>query len=177
MTEEIRWTLEPSDIEWEMDWRNHKTNPAFADRPKVQALPDREMKFETPQALAHMLINEVIFLNDHWWQKEWPDAAKKLASLNVNCNDVFAWGCADAEELPYDEIEPLYRMWRKDPSWGPAVWCMIRRNQMPQKPVEDSIRKAGVWDLDKLGLGTNTLDAEVHAFVASLRPDIPVDVR
>jgi len=38
---------------------------------------------------------------------------------------------------------------------------MKRRNQMPQKPVEDIIRKIGKWDLDFLQIGANTQDAAV----------------
>lgn len=165
---EILWKIEPDDIEWVMDYTHMKASPSFKDNAKVQSKPDKEIKFEDEDALAHMLINEVVFLNSHWWREEWPDEAKKMISVNVNCNDVFAWGCADAESLPHDEIENVYRMWRKDPSWGTAVWCMIKRNQMPQKPVEDRIRKAGIWDLDKLGLGKNTMDAECTAYLQAM---------
>jgi len=124
--------------------------------------------FEKDPALAVLLAHEVVFLNDHWWENDWPDRAKEAASLNVACNDVFAWGCSDAERLPYSEIEALYGHWEKDREWGAAVWCMKRRNQMPQKPVEDRIRKAGIWDLDAMGLGPNTLDAEVSRFVSGI---------
>lgn len=159
----IKWTIKPRDVEWEMDWTSSKKNGHAADK------PDKEMIFEEGVALAHLLLNDVVFLNDHWWEKEWPEEACKRTSINVNCNDIFAWGCADAESMLHDDIENLYRMWSKDPAWGAAVWCMIRRNQMPQKPVEDRIRKAGIWDLDALKLGENTMEAEVQAFFATLR--------
>lgn len=167
---DIKWAIEPEDVEWEMEWASMKANPAFKDNERIQAHTDIEMVFEAEKALAHMLMNEVVFLNSHWWEKEWPEQARKEASINVNCNDVFAWGCADAETMLFDDIENLYRMWRKDPSWGAAVWCMIRRNQMPQKPVEKRVRDAGIWDLDSFKLGANTMEAEVKAFFASLRP-------
>lgn len=166
---EIKWIIKPTDIEWEMEWGSMKAGAAFMDNERVQEKPDTEMIFEDEKALAHLLINDVVFANDHWWEKEWPEKARKETSLNVNCNDVFAWGCADAETMLHDDIENLYRMWRKDPEWGAAVWCMIRRNQMPQKPVEKIVREAGIWDLDALKLGENTLDGEVSAFFASLR--------
>lgn len=169
MSQEIKWALKPKDIEWEMGWASMKANPAFKDNERVQAHADVEMVFEEEAALAHLLMNEVVFLNSHWWKEEWPEEARKRTSLNVNCNDVFAWGCADAESMLHDDIENLYRMWLKDPAWGSAVWCMIRRNQMPQKPVEKRIRDAGIWDLDALKLGGNTMEAEVQAFFASLK--------
>jgi len=151
MASPIKWAIEESDIRWTMEW---KDKPA-------------EEIFEEEDALAHMLINGVIFLNSHWWREDWKEEDRRLPSLNVNCNDVFAWACADAEPLPHGEIKNLYDMWRKDPRWGPAVWCIMQRRQMPQAPVEKRIRAAGIWDLDALGLNANTQDAEVHAkFVA-----------
>jgi hypothetical protein len=123
------------------------------------SVPEPQLRHETcdENILAVLLIEEVVFLNDNWWQKDWSDDAKKLFSINVNCNDVFAWGCADAESLTYGELANLWGFWKKDPSWGAAVWCMIKRNQMPQKPVEKRIREEGIWDLDALKLGVNTM--------------------
>ena len=147
---EIKWDLTEKDIHWEMDWTDF--NKKFPEKRKEI---DKEIIFEESIALGHLLINEVIFINDHWWEDEWPEKAKKSISLNVNCNDVFMWGCADAEELPYSELENLYNMWKKDPVWGSVVWCMIRRELMPQKPVEDIIKKMGIWDLKALKLKKN----------------------
>lgn len=144
---EIRRTIEDEAIEWDMDGK---------------------MQFEAEPALALLLANDVVFLNSYWMEEEWPKAAKDAINIIVNCNDVFAWGCADGERLPYDELENLYKMWKKDPAWGAAIWCMIQRKQMPQKPVEERVRKAGIWDLDKLGLGPNTMDADVTASLRAL---------
>jgi hypothetical protein len=106
--------------------------------------------------LAHLLINTVIFCNNGWFYKDKGEPWKEDAvSLHVNCNDVFAWGCADSEDITSTEIHDLYKMWRRDPSWGPAVWCMMKRKLMPQKPVEKMIRDAKIWDLDSLGLEKN----------------------
>lgn len=156
---DIQRTIADDDVEWSYQ-QTMENGQRITPREKVV--------FDKEAALALLLINKVVFLNDHWWEDEWPDRAKKVTSLNVNCNDVFAWGCADAEEMPHSELEAVYRMWRKDPAWGTAIWCMIQRNQMPQKPVEDIIRKAGIWELDKLGLGKNTQDAECQAYLAMM---------
>lgn len=123
-----------------------------------------DVDFDSTAALAVLLIEEVIFLNNHWWMsatrsdkffKEkldnpWPEEACKTFSLNVNCNDVFAWGCSDAEECFYDDLEDVFNHWEKDRVWGPAIWCIKKRNQMPQKPVYESIMKAGIWNLDEI---------------------------
>jgi hypothetical protein len=176
---DIQWTISKEDIEWEMDWGETPTRTG-----KV----GKEMVFEPEKALAHMLLNEVIFINSHWWKFEqvgeagpdgwktipredatWTKEESKIISVNVNCNDVFAWGCADAEELPYDEIENLYRMWVRDPSWGSAIWCMKQRKEMPQKPVEDRIRKAGIWNFEELGLEKNSMDSKVSAMFVAVK--------
>ena len=144
----MKWTIAEENIDWVMPYK---------DRP-------HEIIFEAEYALALMLINQVVFLNDHWWMDDWPEEAKKTTSLNVNCNDIFAWGCADAEELLHNDIEPLYRMWRADPAWGASKWCAIRRNQKPQPPVIKAMKTAGSWDDIMERLGENTMDAETQAY-------------
>jgi hypothetical protein len=33
---------------------------------------------------------------------------------------------------------------------GPAAWCIRQRGRMPQKPVEEEMRREGKWSLDDL---------------------------
>lgn len=66
--------------------------------------------------------------------------------LFVNCNDVFVWGCADAEPLPYDQIPKLYKMVVEDSTWGASKWCCIQRNQKPQKPVVEAMKANNSWN-------------------------------
>ena len=66
-----------------------------------------EMIFDENDALAHLLSTKQIFISDFSWRRAkenkdtpediWPEDACKCFSINANCNDVFAWGCADAE--------------------------------------------------------------------------------
>lgn len=72
--------------------------------------------------------------------------------LAVNCNDTFAWGCADAEDLRYDEIPKLYKEFEKNNKWGPTRWCCFKRNQQPQEAIKNWMIKEGSWDeeLEKL---------------------------
>jgi len=142
-------------VEWQMDW---------GEKRNLERHPERyEMMFEENRALSELLHEQVVFLNSYWWEKELPEHIQGSITVSVQCSDVFAWACADAESLPYDQIERLWRMWKKDEHWGAAVWCMLRRKQMPQKPVEEKIRSAGIWDLDSLNLDDNTQDEWVHA--------------
>lgn len=155
---DIKTTIAPTDIEWEMDWSGKGKDGQRLHPDK----PDRETIFERKGALALMLLNGVLHMNNHWWEEDWPKEARETLFLGADCSDVFAWGCSDSEGVGYTDIEPLHRAWRKDPVWGPSVWSMIKRREMPQGPVEKRIREAGIWDLDALraehGLRPNHYD-------------------
>ena len=127
-----------ANVRWKMKW----DVSVHRDKPPVEDM------FEEGPALARLLAADVIFLNDHWWEDGWPAAAKAITSLIVNCNDIFAWGAADGEEVLYAELEDLYTHWEKDPQWGAAMWCIKKRKQLPQKPVLDAIREAGIWNIE-----------------------------
>jgi len=153
-----RTTIADDDVYWLMVWGD-----SFPKNPPT------EMIFEEAKALARLLAEKVIFLNSHWWEKEWPERAQKITSLNVNCNDIFAWGCADVEEIEYSEIQSLYDMWHSNRSWGAAKWCAIKRNQQPQPTVIEAMKKAGTWDACMEALGSNTRVAEVQALFAQIK--------
>lgn len=115
--------------------------------------------FDTERALAVLLLAEVVFLNSHWWESDWPEEARKRTCICLDVSDVFIWGSADAISIDYAHIEEIYRYWVKDPKWGPAVWGIIHRKLMPQAPVEKSINEHGIWNLtdlkEKYGLEDN----------------------
>lgn len=114
--------------------------------------PERKPRPEPEKALAALLAAEQVFLNTNWNMKSWPEEARETLVVYANCNDVFMWGCADAEDVSYDQINEVFDHWVKDPAWGVAVWCIQRRGLMPQPPVERLIRCGGIWDLDAMGL-------------------------
>jgi len=135
---DIQNTINPEDVEWIMKW--DEKNP---DK------PPKEFIFVIDKALAHLLLNEVIFTNTHHWEKEWPQRARETTALCVLCNDVFAWACSDAECIGRYEIECLYRLWSHEPEWGGAAWCIFKRKMLPQGPVYEQMEKAG-WDINWL---------------------------
>jgi hypothetical protein len=119
--------------------------------PKIALTPDWN---ESEHKLAHLLLEDVIFINDGWFYKDRGISWKEDAvSLHVGCNDVFAWGCAAAEDITHSELGDLYDMWIKDKDWGAAAWCIKKRKQMPQDPVVKLIEKEGIWDLKELVKG------------------------
>lgn len=113
------------------------------------------------QCLARLLKDEVLFCNQREYldidfitdekgvvkgSKPSMEIAGRTTILFVNCNDLFAWGCADSEDLLNEEIGPLYKMHMSDPEYGASKWCCIKRNMKPQKPIVDRWKKAGRWD-------------------------------
>lgn len=118
-------------------------------------------------ALAQLLAAGELFANGRKYL-ECGEPADETTVLFVQCNDIFAWGCADAESLPFDEIGNLYRMWHADKSWGTAKWCALRRKQQPQGPVIQRMKQDGSWDEMMESLGPNTMDAEVTAYCKAL---------
>lgn len=101
-------------------------------------------------ALAHLLLNDVLFSNGRDYVSSFAgepqEISKETVVLFVNCNDLFVWACADAEELPHDEIGPLFKMWHADKRWGADKWCCLRRNMQPQGPIVRDMKLSGSWD-------------------------------
>lgn len=134
-------------IRWEMDWSETKPDGTRI----YPDMPEKEMVFEPEMALAWLLVKNVVIINSHWWKKgKWPQEACDSFSISVDCSDVFSWASADAEPLFYDDLEDLYDHYAKDSYWGPAIWCIKRRKQLPQKPVYDRIQQAGIWNLEEI---------------------------
>ncbi|MGN6108964.1 MAG: hypothetical protein ACTHU0_27910 [Kofleriaceae bacterium] len=135
MNDEITWTLAQDDIDWKFSMPNGQLEDVF----------NHDM------ALAHLLLNQVVFMSNHWWEQTWPDVARQAATAVVNCSDTFACAGSDAEALPFGEIEPLYRLWRSDPMWGSTAWVVRHRRIRPIPQIESALRRAG-YDVDSWGL-------------------------
>ena len=97
------------------------------------------------EMLAKLLEGRVLFAS----------ALGGTVQLYVLCNDVFAWACADLEDLPYDKIGSLYCSWKNDATWGAIKWCCRHRNEKPQGPIERDMRADGSWDDEMEGLRPN----------------------
>ena len=55
-------------------------------------------------------------------------------TFEVNCNDLFWWACADAEELTLEEIPDLLRALEESPKFGTDLWVARKREMRPQDP-------------------------------------------
>lgn len=132
---------------------------------QLRSSPDAEDpkgEVQTDAALAIMLLNEAVFTCPVHAASDQEGEVPTATLLFVTCNDVFMWGCSDLEEMRHDQIAEVYDLWEKDPQWGTAIWCMIQRRELPQRPVLERIRKTEVWDVDALvaehGLRPNHYD-------------------
>lgn len=120
-------------------------------------------------ALAELLRADVLFCNTRQYHCPMSNKLQEdTIVLFVNCNDVFAWGCADAEAIKSgdeagDELYELYRMWETDPQWGATKWVCQKRNQRPQDPIRDDMKKAGAWDAAMESLPDNRYWASIRA--------------
>ena len=117
--------------------------------------------FEVDNAMKTLLENGIIFFNCK--DVKILDSSPPIYELvtYVLCNDTFAWGCADGELLPYAEIANLYRMYMADNAWGSIKWCCLQRNQKPQKPVVELMKKNGSWDEIMEALPDNGYDIAI----------------
>lgn len=109
--------------------------------------------------VAKLLDDGVLFLNS---RKYYCEHAKGLMPetlvLFVLCNDTFAWGCADAEEVTTEELPKLFEMHEKDPVYGSIRWVCIKRGEKPQKPIADRMRTSVSWDEEVEKLAENSYD-------------------
>ncbi len=119
-----------------------------------------EEECEYELALSILLKEDIVFCNERRYAEYKTDKIiGTTVVIYVGCSDVFAWGCADAEDLPLKELPNLYKMWEKDPKWGSAKWCCFRRKEKPQGPVVEAMKKHGSWDDDLEKLPENNYDA------------------
>lgn len=111
-------------------------------------------------ALAILLDAGVLFSNSRKYVESFKDEPLKISNqetivLFVACNDVFAWGCADDEELAFHEVDSLFREWHKDNKYGPIKWVCKKRNLQPQSPLVTQMKDYNVWDAEMEALPRN----------------------
>jgi hypothetical protein len=112
--------------------------------------------FMVEVALARLLDDNIVFANSYDISKGGSPEGHTVV-LFVSCNDLFAWGCADAECFAYHDIQPLYEAYMKGALWVDR-WCCIHRNEKPQAPVIEFMKAAGVWDEELEALPDNYFD-------------------
>lgn len=134
----------------------HPHGPAMNVEPIYEM--DGEECCDEELALSILLREGVLFANEFGYIN--PSTGRSSGStvtLFVKCSDVFTWGCADAEDLPYSQIGLLYKAWKSGP-WGVTKWVCKKRWVQPQSPIRRDMKKDGVWDDEMEALSKNPDD-------------------
>lgn len=81
-----------------------------------------------------------------FWQTEAGDL-----KLYVNCNDVFWWGCADAEEITAENIALFETAMKDAGDDGGLLFCARARSLRPQGAIYKCISKENWHLFDECG--------------------------
>lgn len=94
--------------------------------------------------LIYLLQEDVLFCNSRQYlcvdnKTQQPETIV----IFVNCNDVWFWACADAEEITLEELPELCRLYMEDSDGGVIKWACQKRNMRPQAPIRRALARAG----------------------------------
>ena len=93
---------------------------------------------------------------------------KEGARIFFNSSDLFAWGCADCEEITSDDmLRELYDIWKVKGDNGLSVWLCKKEGMQPQWPVEKDWRRLGIWDNELENLKPNYYDESIKRWKTS----------
>jgi hypothetical protein len=105
------------------------------------------VKIPDIEAMVATLLDDLILTID---KKTYLDAEsriqKEAIGLFVICNDIFAWGVADAEEITLEELPELFELSEKNKYAGVVQWLCTKRNQQPQISVVKSLKEENYWN-------------------------------
>lgn len=105
----------------------------------------------TDAAFAFRVLDVLARADMHdslWWRT---DGGYAPATFWIMCNDVFAWGCADAEPLTPDSLPDLEQALRDEAAvtgnniYGDDLYCARRRGRRPQGAAYPNDRR--LWPL------------------------------
>lgn len=65
----------------------------------------------------------------------------------VDCSDVFFWGCADGEDIAFEELAQLAECCQLSPKHGGELWCCRKRAMRPQTACYRMIYQSNEWHL------------------------------
>lgn len=124
----------------------------------------KEGQFNQGEAIAYLLANGEAYILPS--EAQW--------TLNLNVNDVFAWGHSDSEQIGHDELEELTKRVIENPLWGVTLHVVIKRCQLPQDPIVKYMTETGI-DLDAL-VKTHNLRPNIYDNVMQISNTYELEV-
>ena len=118
--------------------------------------------FDPETAISQLVYEGVLFANYRNYSHDNKNFTKDGCTiiLFMNCSDVFAWGCADAEDVSSEEeLKQLYDLCVKYPNMGSSIWACLKRGEKPQSPVAKRMKELNEWDISLDNLLDNKYDA------------------
>ena len=108
---------------------------------------DHKDAYLDEEILAYLLFKGIVFVNSRKYVNidDNQTVMPSTTIIFVNCNDIWAWGCADAEEVTKKELPVLCRMYMGDKRWGVLKWACRKRGMRPQFPIRRDMKELGVW--------------------------------
>lgn len=113
----------------------HKEEPGKVKHHHISCVMQRLDDFEKLKEL-HKMQAELLHNNVAFWGSDYNDKNEFVGiKFCIICNDVFAWGTADAESVGDDELQFVYDIYKKYKEVGIDAWCSLKRNKLePQQP-------------------------------------------
>lgn len=103
-------------------------------------------EWDNEKLLAYLLKEELVFCNSRKHLCLDGTEQSYITVIFALCNDVFAWGYAEAEPIEPKEFSSFYELHKENKKWGAMKWACKKRNLQPQKPIVDDMKKDGYWD-------------------------------
>ena len=123
-------------------------------------LSDRTVHPNEEEMLAKLLQEGILFCNSRkYLDSDDKTVRPETIVLFVNCSDVFAWGCADAESIALAELPELFKMYEANPKTAATIWVCKKRNEKPQLPVADWLKEENAWTDEMEQLPSNQYDS------------------
>ena len=94
-----------------------------------ESIKDPVKYIETLHKLFWLAANEYVFFTSYDGENNC--SSKDGAFPAVNCNDLFYWASADAENIELHEIDEFTDMVYRFGAFGSDAWASVKRNQEP----------------------------------------------
>lgn len=117
----------------------------------LMIINDKEYLMEE-QVVAELMKKDLMFVNYRPYVENPGEGIPEISKTQtmvafVICNDLFAWGGADCENVENEEdLIAIWKEYKKDPINGTMIWCCKKRKMQPQFPIKRDWIKDGVWN-------------------------------